>query len=108
VKVLKYANVEDVKQFSHEKFVKKTLFDSERLVVDIYCFEPGQVLDLHKHPHSDQVFYFVEGSGVFTVGGEEKHVRPGDAALAPANVDHGIKNNGAIRMIAFQVTAPKP
>lgn len=105
---MKHSNINQAKEFSPEKFLKKTLFDSEKLVADIYCFEPGQELSLHQHASSDQVFFFVEGEGVYSVGGEEKGVGPGDSTLAPAGVDHGIRNTGGKRMVAFQVTAPKP
>jgi mannose-6-phosphate isomerase-like protein (cupin superfamily) len=105
---MKHSNINQEKVFSSEKFTKKTLFDSDKLVVDIYCFEPGQELALHQHASSDQVFLFVEGEGTYMVGGEEKTVAPGDTTLAPAAVDHGIKNTGGKRMVAFQVTAPKP
>ena len=104
---MKKANVNSIKEFSAEKFVKKTLFDSDKLVTDIYCFQPGQILDVHKHPHSDQVFYFIEGTGVMTVGNEETQVGPGDSTLAPADVEHSIRNTGSTTMIAFQVTTPK-
>lgn len=105
---MKHSNLNQAKEFSAEKFVKKTLFDSDKLVVDIYCFEPGQELALHQHANSDQVFFFVEGEGVYTVGGEQKTVGPSDSTLAPATVEHGIKNTGGKRMVAFQVTSPKP
>lgn len=104
---MKHSNVNQTKEFSAEKFIKKTLFDSDKLAVDIYCFEPGQELGIHQHPNSDQVFFFVEGDGIYTVGGEEKAVGPTDSTLAPAGVDHGIKNSGSKRMVAFQVTTPK-
>jgi mannose-6-phosphate isomerase-like protein (cupin superfamily) len=105
---MKHSNINQEKVFSSEKFTKKTLFDSAKLVVDIYCFEPGQELALHQHANSDQVFFFVEGEGIYAVGGETKSVGPADCTLAPAGVDHGIKNTGSKRMVAFQVTAPRP
>ena len=104
---MKHSNVNQAKEFSAEKFVKKTLFDSDKLAVDIYCFEPGQELALHQHPNSDQVFFFVEGEGTCTVGGEVKLVGATDSTLAPAAVEHGIKNTGNKRMVAFQVTTPR-
>lgn len=104
---MKKANVHDTKEFSVEKFVKKSLFDSDKLATDIYCFRPGQILDVHQHPHSDQAFYVIEGTGVLTVGTEKVDIGPGDSFLAPAAVEHSILNSGGDVLTVFQVTTPK-
>ena len=60
--------VNDIKEFNADKLMKKVPLDTEKVVFNTYFFKPRQILPLHKHPSSDELFYIVEGVGEFTVG----------------------------------------
>ena len=60
----------DAVAFSEEKMKKNALFDSPHLFYDAYCLLPGQSQKVHAHEGSDKVYYVLEGTGRFTVGGE--------------------------------------
>ena len=55
--------------------------------------DPGQGPALHRHPY-EEVFVVLEGEATFTLGGEQRVVRGGEVAVAPAGVAHGFVNSG--------------
>ena len=55
--------------FGEKKMGKATLFESERILVGLNSFEPGQEHKLHAHAGMDKVYQVLEGSGVFLLEG---------------------------------------
>ena len=51
--------------FKDEKMGKSTLFESDRILVGLNCFEPGQAHALHAHEGMDKVYQVIEGTGTF-------------------------------------------
>ena len=51
--------------FNPDKMGKATLFESERVLVGLNSFEPGQEHKLHAHGGMDKLYQVLEGSGVF-------------------------------------------
>ena len=74
--------------------VSGRLTGSERMLVGLAWFEPGDVHLLHHHPHADEWYYVIEGSALFTVGDEVVRGTPGTALFMPAGVAHRIENDG--------------
>jgi quercetin dioxygenase-like cupin family protein len=58
-------------------------------MVSIATFEPHAVVEVHSHPH-EQVGIVLQGRAVFTIGGEEKTLGPGEVFLIPGNVPHKV------------------
>src|SRR6476469_76178 len=52
-------------EFRADKMGKTTLFESNRLLVGLNAFEPGQSHALHSHTGMDKVYQVVHGRGVF-------------------------------------------
>lgn len=100
--------VNDLKEFNVDKLLKKVPLDTDKIIFNIYYFNPRQLLAFHKHPASDELFYIVEGVGEFTVGNEQTTVGPTSAVYGPANVFHGLVNSGEKEMVLISVQAPKP
>jgi quercetin dioxygenase-like cupin family protein len=94
--------------FSPEKMGKATIFRSERIMVGLNCFEPGQEHKLHAHEGMDKVYHVLEGSGIFLLEGSEVAMEPGVMLVAPEGVAHGIRNNGSARLVVLAVLAPAP
>jgi quercetin dioxygenase-like cupin family protein len=94
--------------YSSERMGKTTLFRSERLLVGLNCFEPGQEHKLHAHAGMDKVYHVLEGEGVFLLEGQELPMRPGVMLIAPEGVPHGIRNNGKQRLCVLAILAPAP
>ncbi len=91
-----------------EKFYKTTLFQSERLMLGLNCFEPGQVQKVHSHQGQDKFYFVVEGVGNFTVGAEIIEAGPGHTIWAAADVPHGVENKGTEQLVIFMGIAPAP
>ena len=94
--------------FNPEKMGKATLFESERILVGLNCFEPGQEHALHAHAGMDKVYQVITGAGQFLLEGRELPMESGVMLVAPAGVPHGIRNTGHERLVVLAVLAPAP
>ena len=91
-----------------EKFFKSTLFHSPRLMLGLNTLEPGQVQKVHTHTGQDKFYFVIEGEGDFVVGDETRRCAAGHAIWAPADVPHGVSNNGSERLVVLVGMAPSP
>jgi len=87
---------------------KSTLFQSERLLVGLNAFEPGQEHRLHTHSGMDKLYQVLAGSGVFLLQGREEPMAAGMMLIAPEGVPHGVRNTGSERLLVLAVLAPSP
>lgn len=94
--------------YAAEKMGKATIFASERLLVGLNAFEPGQSHALHAHAGMDKVYSVVEGEGLFLLEGRELPMRTGDLLVAPEGVPHGVRNTGQGRLLVLAILAPAP
>jgi quercetin dioxygenase-like cupin family protein len=62
---------------------------AERMMLSLAHLEPGAVVEEHRHPH-EQVGIVLEGRAVFTIGGEQKTLGPGDLFRIPGNTPHRV------------------
>jgi mannose-6-phosphate isomerase-like protein (cupin superfamily) len=98
----------DAVAFSDEKMKKNALFDSPHLFYDLYCLLPGQAQKVHAHDGSDKVYYVLEGTGRFTVGGEEADLGWGNAVIARSGEPHGVRNETRENLVLLVTMAPRP
>ena len=105
---MKVVKVEEFKQFSAEKMKKNNLFQTSRFFCDVYGFEPGQVQKGHIHGDQDKVYIVLDGQGTFQVGNEEQVLGPGQAVMAPAGMEHGVRNHTQQRLSVLVFVAPNP
>ncbi len=94
--------------FRAEKMGKATIFESERMLVGLNCFEPGQEHALHAHAGMDKVYQVLEGSGLFLLEERELPMEAGVMLVAPEGVPHGIRNTGDGRLVVLAILAPGP
>ena len=94
--------------FKPDKMGKSTLFQSERMLVGLNCFEPGQEHKLHAHAGMDKVYQVLEGSGLFLLEDREIPMDAGVMLVAPDGVPHGIRNSGDGRLVVLAILAPAP
>jgi quercetin dioxygenase-like cupin family protein len=94
--------------FSADKMGKATIFQSDRLLVGLNCFEPGQEHRLHSHEGMDKVYHVLSGRGRFLLEGRELDMEAGVMLVAPEGVGHGIRNTGDERMVVLAILAPAP
>ncbi len=94
--------------YSPTKMGKQTLFKSERMLVGLNAFEPGQEHALHAHEGMDKVYHVLEGEGVFLLENRSVSMKAGRLLVAPEGVPHGIRNTGAGRLLVLAILAPSP
>lgn len=91
-----------------DKMGKSTIFESSRVLVGLNAFEPGQFHALHAHTGMDKVYHVLEGQGLFLLEGRELAMEAGDLLVAPEGVPHGVRNNGAGRLLVLAILSPAP
>jgi len=99
---------EDHAAYDSQKMGKATLFQSDRILVGLNAFEPGQEHKLHAHAGMDKVYHVLAGSGVFLLEGREAPMTAGMTLIAPEGVLHGIRNTGGERLLVMAILAPSP
>ena len=95
-------------RFADEKMQKIGLFETDRFFFDLYCLKPGQAQTVHSHVGSDKVYYVLDGRATVRVGAEQQELGPGQAVLAPAGEEHGVRNAGEGLLTLLVFMAPKP
>jgi quercetin dioxygenase-like cupin family protein len=93
--------------FSAAKMTKVDCFRSERLLVGLNCFEPGQSQAVHAHAGADKFYVVVSGKANFVVGERTVSAGPGDLILAPSGVPHGVER-AETRTVVLVAIAPAP
>lgn len=101
-------SIAEATSFSEEKMKKNPLFDSPRLFYDVYCLLPGQAQKVHAHEGSDKVYCVLQGTGRFTIGGEEEDLSAGHAVIARAGEPHGVRNESGDELVLLVTMAPRP
>lgn len=81
----------DRASFRPDAMTKIDCFQSERLLVGLNCFEPGQTQAVHTHAGADKFYVVLSGKATFVVGDATAAAGPGDLVLAPAGVPHGVE-----------------
>jgi quercetin dioxygenase-like cupin family protein len=99
---------EDHAVYDPNKMGKATIFRSDRILVGLNCFEPGQEHKLHSHSRMDKVYHVLSGRGLFLLEGREIAMEAGVMLVAPDGVPHGIRNTGADRLLVLAILAPAP
>ena len=94
--------------YSPDKMGKSTLFRSERVMVGLNAFEPGQEHALHSHDGMDKVYHVLEGQGLFLLDGDQVPMHAGVLLVAPEGAPHGVRNTGTERLLVLAILAPAP
>ena len=98
----------DLAVYSPDKMGKSTIFRSERVMVGVNAFEPGQEHALHAHEDMDKIYQVIEGRGLFLLEGNDVPMQAGVLLVAPEGTPHGIRNTGTERLLVLVILAPAP
>jgi mannose-6-phosphate isomerase-like protein (cupin superfamily) len=55
---------------------------------------PGAATTLHRHRVSEELYYFIRGLGLMTLGTETFAVNAGDTVCIPPGTPHRVRNTG--------------
>lgn len=81
-------------QFNEERFTKVDVIKNKRSVAFVLNFLPGQHMKPHNHPNRELFLHVLDGSGVFTIDGEELKVSKGDVIYCDPEEQIGFTNKG--------------
>lgn len=84
---------------AHGNSAKQVFITSTDTQTDLTQFaygkmEPGIFTGLHSHATMEEVFYFIKGSGIFTINDIEYAVTPGSFVRVPAAAQHALLATG--------------
>ena len=99
---------EDHAVYDSRKMGKSTIFQSDRILVGLNAFEPGQEHAIHAHLGMDKVYHVLSGRGLFLLENGQRPMQAGALLVAPADVPHGIRNTGSERLLVLAILAPPP
>jgi mannose-6-phosphate isomerase-like protein (cupin superfamily) len=60
----------------------------------------------HYHPKSEEIYYFLSGTGRMKLNGEMRDVGPQDAIAIPPGAHHKIWNSGEVSLVLLCCCAP--
>lgn len=93
------------KQFAPDHHVYKTLAETPHSSISVVGWEAGQISPIHCHPDADEIYYILEGEGLFNDGRREVKLKPGDTVIFPAGEVHQV--SAVTRMVLYRVQAGK-
>jgi len=111
-KILRLEDAETIKALGgtlRVMFTPKTA-DTKNLVFSVGYFAPGEILNAHIHPESEEVYYVLKGKGKVYLGKglKEIPIEPNVGLYIPPGTVHGVANTGRGKLlIAFFVTPGK-
>lgn len=73
---------------------RKVLETGKNTQIVVMSIPPGGEIGEEVHDDTDQVLYFVQGSGKAVLEGEEKEVKKDDIVLVHQGTKHNFVNNG--------------
>jgi len=68
--------------------IRKTLAQSQSLMLCEFTFDANVEIPIHTHPH-EQVGYVAKGRVEMIIDGKKYELKQGDSYCAPSNVPHG-------------------
>lgn len=78
---------------------------AENIAVTLVEMEVDGFQHVHKH-EPEQTYTILEGSGLMTVNGEQRPVRPGDCIFIPSWAEHGLQNTGGTMLKYLSAASP--
>ena len=77
----------DIRPHTLREGVTARAITGSRMTLAIVDLEPGAAVTEHHHDN-EQLGFILQGSMVFTIGGERRELRAGDTYEIPSNVPH--------------------
>ena len=100
-------NALDLVEYGPDRQVRKKMMQSESIVTELVCYEPGQFTKPHIHPIQDEIFFCVEGTGAITFTEQaDVPIVPGSVVFVPAGIRHGVATNDDSRLVLMFTKGP--
>ena len=89
--------LKDLVDYQEGQVVSKTLVQNEQLSMTIFSFDKGEEISTHASG-GDAMVTVLEGTGKFTVGGEEFVLHEGETLIMPKDVPHAVYGEEKFKM----------
>lgn len=113
-------DIPEFEEWAKDARIVKVLYHTQHMRIEVTYLDAGHMTEVHKHDNVDELYYILEGSGVFVQpraekiamnpGGpsrsfelEEVEIKPGRCFLFPAQMYHQVR--ARTRIVAFKVLA---
>jgi oxalate decarboxylase/phosphoglucose isomerase-like protein (cupin superfamily) len=83
----------------NEVYLLKDNKTLKNLVLSSTCLYRGQSTRGHNHVGQEEVYFFVQGTGMMIVDEERFRVVPGDVILIPDGAFHRVINDGEMNLV---------
>ena len=83
--------------YQEGQVVSRTLAQSEHVSLTLFAFAKDEEISTHES-NGDALVTVLEGTGKFTVGGEEFLVNAGESIVIPARVPHAVYGQEQFKM----------
>ena len=102
--VAKAQRLADLVEYSKDSIVSKTILDKSAGTITLFAFDKGQKLSEHTTPY-DAVVQVLDGNGMLTIDGQDKHVTAGEIIIMPGNVPHAVTAQEKFKMLLTMIRA---
>ena len=102
--VAKGKKLADLVEYSKDSIVSKTILDKSAGTITLFAFDKGQKLSEHTTPY-DAVVQVLDGNGMLTIDGQDKHVTAGEIIIMPGNVPHAVTAQEKFKMLLTMIRA---
>ncbi len=69
-------------------------------------YEPGKFVPLHKHEHTEQVMFVMDGEVTMTIEGETRELKAGDVVVVNRGLEHTLISKTGVTFM--EALAPVP
>ncbi len=90
-------NLKDEVAYQDGQVVSKTLVQNELVSMTVFSFDKGEEISSHSSD-GDAMVTVLEGTGRFTVGGEEFILTEGETLIMPKGIPHTVYGEERFKM----------
>lgn len=102
------ADLRDLVEFEEGQVVRRTVFETDRLWVQLLCLDRNRSYGPARDPDSDATITIVAGEAVFVVDRRRKRLGQWGSVLVPAGSEVSVTNASAEPLVILMTVAPPP
>lgn len=89
--------LKDLVEYMPGQVISKTLVQNDRVSMTVFSFDKGEEISTHA-AGGDAMVTVLEGTGKFTVGGEEFILNEGETLIMPKDIPHAVFGQEKFKM----------
>lgn len=89
--------LKDLVEYMPGQVISKTLVQNDKVSMTVFSFDKGEEISTHA-AGGDAMVTVLEGTGKFTVGGEEFILNEGETLIMPKDIPHAVFGQERFKM----------